>query len=335
MKFGVIGAGSWGTTLADLLCRNGHRVILWAREPEVIAGIRESRRNPFFAAELDISPDLLVTPYLPEAVSGMEAILLAVPSPHVRAISGQINPHLSLDARIINVAKGLEPVTGKCLSEVLLESLFDGNPDANARITVLSGPNLATEVAARKTGATVIASLDEGWGKRLQTAFSTRTFRVYRHTDRLGVELGGTLKNVFAIGAGIVDGLGLGDNSKAAYLTRAIHEMVRLGVRLGGRPATFYGLSGLGDLMATSASPLSRNHRYGQALAQNTLEKIFSQSRMVVEGVETARMARDWGKKLSIPLPITEEICRVLFEDKPPGEAARDLMTRSLKDEEE
>lgn len=336
LKVGVVGAGSWGTTLADLLARKGHRVTLWAREPEVVAGIRSTRHNPFFVPDQELSPALAVTSAIQEAVDGADLVLLAVPSAHLRPSIHPIREHLAATPMIVNVAKGLESGSGSRLSQVILEEIGTGNPAPPDRLAVLSGPNLAVEIAAGKIGACVIACPQEDIGARLQEAFSLPTFRAYRHTDRTGVELGGTLKNIFAIGAGIVDGLGLGDNAKAAYLTRSLHEMVRLGTRLGGRATTFYGLSGLGDLMATAASPLSRNHQLGQALARGEqATEILSHSRMVVEGVETTRMAAEWGKRLTISLPITEEISRVLFDNLSPREAARNLMTRSLKDEEE
>ncbi|HOY67266.1 MAG TPA: NAD(P)H-dependent glycerol-3-phosphate dehydrogenase [Candidatus Ozemobacteraceae bacterium] len=335
MNIGVIGAGSWGTVLATLLSKKGNEVTLWAREPEVVAGIRNRRRNPFFMNTLELPPELGVTDDADEVASRAEALLFAIPSMHLRGMAHRLGRHLARMKGIINAAKGFEPATGKRLSEILVEEAGVAPGSADDHVAIISGPNLAGELAEGKIGATVAACPDTGWAQTVQELLSTEQFRVYRHTDRAGVELGGTLKNVFAIGAGIVDGLGLGDNAKAAYLTRALHELVRLGTRLGGRPTTFYGLSGLGDLMATCSSPLSRNHQLGQALARGqTLAEISGSSRMVIEGVETARMAAEWGKKLTIPLPITEEICRVLFDGLPPREAARNLMTRSLKDEE-
>ncbi len=336
MQIAVIGAGSWGTTLADLLARKGYRVTLWAREQEVADGIRSTSRNPFFLPDHDLSRDLHVVTDLESALEGADLGLLAIPSGHLRSAIRPVRQRLAALPYLVNVAKGLEPGTGARLSQAILEELgvTEGTPED--RLAVLSGPNLAGEIAGGKISACVVACPHEDIGSRLQEVFSTPTFRAYRHTDRCGVELGGTLKNIFAIGAGIVDGLGLGDNAKAAYLTRSLHEMVRLGTRLGGRASTFYGLSGLGDLMATAASPLSRNHQLGQALARGETDaERLMHGRMVIEGVATTRMAREWGKKLTIPLPITEEISRVLFDRLSPREAARNLMTRSLKDEEE
>ncbi|MEW6713034.1 MAG: NAD(P)H-dependent glycerol-3-phosphate dehydrogenase, partial [Candidatus Riflebacteria bacterium] len=235
---------------------------------------------------------------------------------------------------ILNVAKGFERGTGKRLSQLICDIIGSEPESVDDVVASLSGPNLADEVAMKKLGASVVACHNDELAQLFQESFSNQYFRVYRQSDRTGVELGGTLKNVFAIGAGIVDGLDLGDNAKAAYLTRSLHELVRLGTALGGEAKTFYGLTGLGDLMATTSSPLSRNHKLGQQIAHGkTLEEIMGSSKMVVEGVETAKIAGEWGKKLTLPLPITEELCRVLFEQCPPEIAARNLMSRSLKAE--
>lgn len=334
MNFAVIGAGSWGTTLADLLCRNGHRVKLWAREPEVVAGVAEARRNPYFVTHLELHSAMTCSNSLPEILEGSEIALLAIPSSFIRSVIEPCKDELRRMRGVANVAKGFERGTGRRISQVICEILGVA-PDSQAdHVACLSGPNLADEVAQKKLGASVIASPDEELSEILQQCFSTPYFRVYRHGDRTGVELGGTLKNIFAIGAGIVDGLELGDNAKAAYLTRSLHELVRIGTALGGEPQTFYGLTGLGDLMATASSPLSRNHRLGQAIARGTSLKDFTEStKMVVEGVEAAKIASEWGKKLTLQLPITEELCRVLFDGRPPDIAAANLMGRSLKAE--
>lgn len=334
MKFAVIGAGSWGTTLANLLCDNGHQVRLWAREPEVVTGITTAHRNPFFVSHLALNPLLECTQNLPEALSGAEIALLSIPSSFIRPT---IEPHkeqLRSLKGIVNVAKGFERDSGRRISQVICDILGIIAESPADRIASLSGPNLADEVAQKKLGASVIAAPCQELSQNLQECFSNSYFRVYRHNDRTGVELGGTLKNIFAIGAGIVDGLELGDNAKAAYLTRSLHELVRLGTALGGDIQTFYGLAGLGDLMATTSSPLSRNHRLGMALAKgDSLKNFTGSTKMVIEGVEAAKIASEWGKKLTLQLPITEELCRVLFEDTPPAVAAANLMGRSLKAE--
>lgn len=334
MKFAVIGAGSWGTTLANLLCHNGHQVKLWAREPEVVEGINNSRRNPFFVTHLALHQSLQCTIDLSEALESAQLALVSVPSGFIRSVLEPYKAQLQKLDGIANVAKGFERGSGRRISQVICEILGIEPESANDRVACLSGPNLADEVAQKKLGASVIASPCQPLSEQLQQCFSTPYFRVYRHSDRTGVELGGTLKNIFAIGAGIVDGLELGDNAKAAYLTRSLHELVRLGTALGGEPQTFYGLTGLGDLMATASSPLSRNHRLGQAIARGVSLKDFTEStKMVIEGVEAAKIASEWGKKLTLQLPITEELCRVLFDGCPPDIAAANLMGRSLKAE--
>ncbi|HAE37107.1 MAG TPA: glycerol-3-phosphate dehydrogenase [Candidatus Riflebacteria bacterium] len=334
MKFAVIGAGSWGTTLASLLSENGHQVKLWAREPEVVTGINTEHRNPFFVSHLLLHDNLVCTGNLNEAIAEAEIALLSIPSGFIRSVIEPYKDTLKSLAGIVNVAKGFERGSGRRVSQVICDVLGIEADSDNDRVACLSGPNLADEVAQKKLGASVIAAPCQELSQQLQESFSNNYFRIYRHSDRTGVELGGTLKNIFAIGAGIVDGLGLGDNAKAAYLTRSLHELVRLGTALGGDTQTFYGLAGLGDLMATTSSPLSRNHRLGMALAKGQSLKNFTEStKMVVEGVEAAKIASEWGKKLTLQLPITEELCRVLFEGCPPGIAAANLMGRSLKAE--
>lgn len=334
MKFAVIGAGSWGTTLANMLCDNGHRVQLWAREAEVVAGINNQHRNPFFVNHLELSHQLVCTNNLADVLAEADIALLSIPSGFIRSV---IEPHKELLKKlngVVNVAKGFERNSGQRISQVICGILGITPDSPEDRVACLSGPNLADEVAQKKLGASVIAAPCQELSQQLQECFSNSYFRVYRHSDRTGVELGGTLKNIFAIGAGIVDGLELGDNAKAAYLTRGLHELVRIGTALGGDTQTFYGLAGLGDLMATTSSPLSRNHRLGMALAKGQSLKNFTDStKMVVEGVEAAKIANEWGKKLTLQLPITEELCRVLFEGCPPDIAAANLMGRSLKAE--
>lgn len=330
----VVGAGSWGTTLANLLAENGHRVRIWAREPEVVAGINERNVNPFFASELTLHPGIAAADRLPWVLTAATLVVLAVPSAHVGDLATQLGPLLADDAAVLSLAKGLTPGTGQRLSEMITDRL-GWTGASRGRFAVLSGPNLAAEVGARRLGATVIASEDRLTAQRFQEAIACTTFRVYRHTDVIGVELGGAFKNVFAIGAGIVDGLSLGDNAKAAYLTRSLREMIRLGTALGAKEQTFWGLSGLGDLMATANSPLSRNHQLGAALARGeTAESWTQRHRVVAEGSGTADLMRAWAEKLTVSAPITEELCRVLFSGKPPRQAAQDLMRRSLKDEE-
>ena len=334
MKFAVIGAGSWGTTLANLLSNNGHKVMLWAREPEVVAGINTDRHNPYFVSHLEINPTLVCTNDMDEAINASELALISIPSGFIKDTLAPHKESLRKLKGIANVAKGFERGTGRRISQMLCEILGIEPDSAEDHIACLSGPNIADEVAKQKLGACVIASPDVELAKTLQQCLSTNYFRVYSQNDRTGVELGGTLKNIYAIGAGIVDGLELGDNCKAAYLTRSLHELVKLGTALGGQAQTFYGLTGLGDLMTTSNSILSRNHRLGAAMAKGTSLKEFTESmKMVVEGVETTKIANEWGKKLNLELPITEELYRILFEDHPVKEAVTGLMGRALKAE--
>lgn len=334
MNFAVIGAGSWGTTLANLLSNNGHKVMLWAREPEVVAGINTDRHNPYFVSHLEINPTLVCTNNMDEAINASELALISIPSGFIK---DTLEPHKNALRKlrgIANVAKGFERGTGRRISQMLCEILGIEPDSSEDHIACLSGPNIADEVAKQKLGACVIASPDVELAKTLQHCLSTNYFRVYSQNDRTGVELGGTLKNIYAIGAGIVDGLELGDNCKAAYLTRSLHELVKLGTALGGQAQTFYGLTGLGDLMTTSNSILSRNHRLGAAMAKGTSLKEFTESmKMVVEGVETTKIANEWGKKLNLQLPITEELYRILFEDYPVKIAVQSLMGRALKAE--
>lgn len=334
MKFAVIGAGSWGTALANLLGENNHSVILWAREPEVVEGINRNRHNPFFTSELELNKNITATNNLKDAVENSELALLSIPSSFIGSVILPVKNELKKLKGIINVAKGFEQGTGKRISELICNVLEIVPFSSEDKIACLSGPNIASEVALKKVGASVIAAPNEEVSRIFQECLSTEYFRLYSQTDRTGVELGGTLKNIYAIGAGIVDGLNLGDNAKAAYLTRSLHEMMKLGVALGGKATTFSGLAGLGDLITTSNSPMSRNHRLGEAIARGISPKAFqSSTKMVIEGVEAARIARDWGRKLNIQLPITEEICNILFESSSAHDAAANLMKRSLKSE--
>lgn len=334
MRFAVLGAGSWGTTLADLLCGNGHAVNIWAREKEVVDGINQQHNNPYFVTHLQLHKELRAYTAIEDALQNCDYAVTSIPSGFLQPTLSPYGDLLAGLKGIVNVAKGFERDSGKRLSQVLCEIVKAEPESSDDKIAALSGPNLADEVGAKKLGASVVACHNQELAKTLQECFSNNYFRVYRQDDRTGVELGGTLKNIYAIGAGIVEGLDLGDNARAGFLTRSLHELERLGTALGGKTQTFYGLTGLGDLIATTSSPLSRNHKLGQAIASGqTLKDIISASKMVVEGVETAKIAAAWGKKLTLPLPITEELCRVLFDNSSPQIAAKNLMSRSLKSE--
>lgn len=332
LKIGVIGGGAWGTTLANLLAKKGYKITIWVREPEIVEKINTIRINEYFLPNIQLSNNVYAVSDIVKAVENKDLVVLSIPSKYLRLTIKPIAELLKKVKYIINTAKGLELDTGARLSQVILDELNIKEFSSLDKLAVLSGPNLAYEIANERLSACVIASPDENTAKTLQEVFYTPYFRTYRHTDRIGVELGGTLKNIFAIGAGIVDGLALGDNAKATYLTRSLHEMVKLGTKLGGNKTTFYGLSGLGDLIATSSSNLSRNYQYGLALAKSPEEaEKFLSGRVVVEGVITTKMARDLGQKLSISLPITEELYKVIFEKYSPISAINNLMLRSLK----
>lgn len=334
MKIAVIGAGSWGTTISALLAENGHDVKLWAREKEVVDSINSARINPYFVQDLLIPSKVIAQNDLAQVLDKVDIAVLAIPSTFLKLTLAPFKDELKKCRAIVNVAKGFEPTTGKRLSSVICE-LIEVTPESSDDIVAcVSGPNIAAEVARKKIGATVVACPNETIAKELQRCFSNDYFRVYRQKDRTGAELGGTLKNIFAIGSGILTGLELGDNAKATYLTRSLHELVRLGTVLGGEKQTFYGLAGLGDLVVTTSSPLSRNFKLGMAIAAGaTLNEYLASTKMVVEGVEATKHAYEWSKKLGVELPITEELFGVLFEGSSPREGVKNLMKRGLKDE--
>jgi glycerol-3-phosphate dehydrogenase (NAD(P)+) len=326
----IIGAGSWGTALSIAFGSAGKPVRLWARRPGLAAAMAADRRNPEYLSSFELPSTVTATADLKAAVMGAHIVLLAAPSRGIRAICGQLAPLLSPQQDVVSAAKGLEPGTGRRLSEVLAESLPGGSA-----VAVLSGPNLAPEVAAGGATVTVIASDSRELAARAQRALSTPRLRVYTNPDVLGVELGGVLKNVIAIGAGVSDGLGFGDNTKAALMTRGLAEMTRLGVALGARPDTFRGLSGMGDLVATCAGRKSRNHYVGYELARGRgLADILSEmAPQIPEGVETTRAALRLAASVQVEMPITAAVQAVLFEGVPPTDAVRALMTRAWRDE--
>lgn len=330
MKVAVVGAGSWGTTLADHLARNGHDVTIWAREPEVVRSIGERHVNDLFLPDAPLEPGLRAVPSIPEAVAGADCVVSAPPSHAVRAIAGEIREGVS-GARpmLVSVSKGLEPGTDYLLSDVLAEELPD------CPVVALSGPSFAREVYERQPTVLVAASTDPAAARETQTAFSNRHFRVYTSSDVVGVQLGGALKNVIALAAGILVGLGLGFNTQAALITRGLAEMARLGAAMGADPLTFAGLAGMGDLVLTATGTLSRNRSLGIELARGRrLADVLAERRTVAEGVQTARTAVDLGERHGVELPIAREVTRILFEDKPPRQAVQDLMERTLKAEQ-
>jgi glycerol-3-phosphate dehydrogenase (NAD(P)+) len=326
-KVSVLGAGSWGTTIAALLAGNGHDVALWAMEEEVVASINGKRENSVYLPGV-ILPST-ITPYSDMAAALRESrlVVCAVPSHGVREVFSRAD--VPATAVITSVTKGIEEGTLLTPSGILRDVLGDG-----PEIVALSGPSFAGEVSQRLPAAVSAASGSAKAAAGVQKIFSNEYFRVYTNPDIIGVELGGALKNVIAIASGVSDGLKLGHNARAALITRGLKEIARLGVKLGAEPATFSGLSGLGDLVLTCTGPLSRNYTLGLALGEGaTLVDILKGARTVAEGVRTSGAARALASKLKVEMPITEAVCQVLHEGKGPGEAVKELMARGLKDE--
>lgn len=330
-NIGVIGAGSWGTTLADLLAKKGHAVTLWAYEPELVAEMTETGMNSLFLPDIRLSPSLGFTNSLEEAVAGKRVILVVAPSQVVRSVIATALPAIPADAVIVSASKGIELGTLMTVSQVYEELL----PEALYRnFAVLSGPSFAREVAQEMPTAVVAAAADERVAAFVQKVFTTNLFRVYTNTDIVGVELGGAIKNVIALAAGISDGLGFGYNTRAALITRGLAEMTRLGRAMGARSETFAGLAGMGDLVLTCTGDLSRNRTVGMKLGQGmTLAAILGEMRMVAEGVKTTESARNLARRLGVDMPITEKVYSILYEEKPARAAVVELMTRDLKAE--
>jgi glycerol-3-phosphate dehydrogenase (NAD(P)+) len=331
VRIAVVGAGSWGMALAQTLSRGGEsEVVLWARRPEVAAAITQTRHNPSYLTEIALDDDVQVTSDLHQAMNGAGIVLLAIPTHGMRDIAGAAATHIAPDAVIVSAAKGFEERTGLTMSAVLCEVLGAG---WDTRITALSGPNIAIEVARGLPAATVVAGAQEA-AEQVRDACTRSMFRVYNTTDRVGVEYGGALKNVVAIAAGVCDGIGAGDNGKAAILTRGLAEEARLGVSAGARVMTFAGLAGLGDCVVTCSSPHSRNRRLGEAIARGAkLDEALAAIHMVVEGVNAARVAARLARQYGVDMPITREVNAVLFEGKPVADALADLMHRDPAEE--
>lgn len=326
----ILGAGSWGTSLAILLGKKGYPTLLWDRNMDIVEGIQFNRRNPRYLSEFEIPTQVNPTSNLQEAVTDANLIVLAVPCNAIRGIVEEIAPWLSSDVILVSAAKGLESTTGLRVSQVIQQVL----KEKPARVVALSGPNLAVELAKDIPTTTVVASEDEELARQVQSVFMAPIFRVYTNSDIIGVELGGALKNIIAIGAGASDGLGYGDNTKASLMTRGLAEIIRLGVAMGSREETFRGLSGIGDLITTCASQLSRNHRVGYELARGKkLEDILQEMGQVAEGVPTTRAACKLAAEHHVEMPIASEVYHILFDGKPAKEAVYDLMTRESKSE--
>lgn len=329
MKVSVIGAGSWGTAVAWLLGEKSLDVTVWAREPDVADGINDDGRNPVFLSDVTLAPGVRATTEIKDAVGEADAVAVAVPSHGVRGVAQSMSEHLPQDVPVINLAKGIEQNTLMRMTQVLEEVL--GN---QSRLAALSGPNHAEEVSKGVPSATVVAAYSEEVAGMFQDLFMAPTFRVYTNPDVIGVELGGASKNVIAIAAGIVDGLGFGDNTKATLMTRGLAEMSRLGSHLGANPITYMGLSGVGDLIATCTSKHSRNRGLGEWVAGGgTVDGYEAETRMVAEGAKSAIALDDLAARLGIEMPITRQVRAILYEGHLPGEAAAILMGRAAVDE--
>jgi glycerol-3-phosphate dehydrogenase (NAD(P)+) len=328
MNITVIGTGGWGTALAVLLHGNGHCVTLWGRIEEEVSPILAVRENKTFLPGVKVPGEIMVTLDDAAALHGSELVVLAVPSHGMRTICERLKPFLPASAILVHVAKGIETDTDARMSEVI-EAILGERP-----LAVLSGPSHAEEVARGIPTAVVAAAEDGALANKVQSVFMNERFRIYTHDDVAGVELGGAMKNVIALAAGVCDGIGFGDNTKAALCTRGLAEMSRLGVADGARQETFFGLSGLGDLIVTAFSRHSRNRAFGERLGKGeTVEQILASTPTVAEGVRTARSAWQLARRLGVDAPITREVCAILYEGKPPKQAVRDLMKREAKPE--
>lgn len=331
IRFTVLGAGSWGTTLAIRLAGSGHAVRLWGHDPERTRTLAERRENVTYLPGFRIPTAVEIHARIEDALAGAETVLLAVPSHLVRDVLGAARHAYPLSAPLVIAAKGIEGGTLRLMSEVATETIALG-PD---RIAILSGPSFALEVAKGLPTAVVVASSSASLADELQSRISDETLRLYTNEDPVGVQVAGALKNVMAIAAGVLVGLDLGTNAAASLLTRGLAEMARLGGALGGRPATFAGLAGLGDLVLTANGELSRNRRFGVELGRGRRpQEILAGTTMVVEGVRTAQAAEQLAAREGVTMPIVEQVYRVLYDGVSPHEAVAELMRRPLRREE-
>ena len=331
MKIAVIGGGSWGTALADLLAGNGHKVTLWAFEAPLAEEISKHKTNSIYLPGFKLHADLSCTSSLAQALDGSSMVLLVTPVQIMRGLLERAACYIAQDALIVNASKGIELETLKTVSRICTDIL---GPDTLNRYVALSGPTFAREVAAGLPSLIVAASQNETTARQVQTVFSNPVFRAYTNNDVIGVELGGAVKNVIAIAAGICDGLGFGHNARAALITRGLSEMNRLGQAMGAHPATFAGLAGMGDLVLTCTGDLSRNRTVGFKLGEgNKLSAILDEMKMIAEGVKSSESVYLLAQKLGVDMPIVENVYKILKEDKPAREAVIELMSRELKAE--
>lgn len=329
-RIAVIGAGSWGTTLASLAAKSTPTA-LWARRTELARAINDDRENPDYAPGHRLPENLEGTSDIEAAIIGSDLVVMAVPSHGFRDVFAQASSHLQTSVPVVSLTKGVEQKTLQTMTQVI-QSISPEHDDS--RIGVLTGPNLASEIMAGQPTAAVIAMTDRSSAEAIQRALMGPTFRVYTNDDVIGCELGGAMKNVMAIAAGMSDGLGFGDNTRAALITRALAELTRLGLELGGQPETFAGLAGMGDLIATCSSTASRNHRVGVGLAEGKdLDDIIEEMKMVAEGVKTTKAVLGLAESAGVEMPIASHVGRVLYESMDPRDAVLSLMTREAKDE--
>jgi glycerol-3-phosphate dehydrogenase (NAD(P)+) len=325
----VLGAGSWGTTLANLLATKGDEVRIWAYEPEVVEAINRQHENTVFLAGIPLAPSLRAFRDAREAVAKAPVIVSAGPSHAVRSVVSGLRGVVQPGTLVVSATKGIETDTLALMSSVFQQCLPE------VRFAALSGPSFALEVCQGQPTLVVAAARDESTARDVQRIFATPRFRVYSHDDVVGVELAGALKNVIAIAAGILEGLGMGHNPRAALITRGLAEITRLGVALGASPLTFAGLAGMGDLILTTTGDLSRNRALGVALAHGqSLEDYRAAHRSVAEGANTSKAGAALGARMGVELPITQKVCEVLFSGKPAREGIAELMARELKSEQ-
>ena len=325
---GVLGAGSWGPALSVLLSDNGHQVTVWSIDENEVKMLNEKREHELKLPGVKLPDDMVITGDLGSTIRGRDFLVLAVPSPFTRSTAKKMSPFVAEGQIIVDVAKGIEESTLMTLSRQIEQEI----PQAD--VAVLSGPSHAEEVGRRLPTTCVIGARTRKTAEYLQSMFISNVFRVYTSPDILGIELGGSLKNVIALAAGIADGLGYGDNTKAALITRGIAEIARLGVKMGGKIETFTGLTGIGDLIVTCASVHSRNRKAGYLIGQGmSMQEAMDEVKMVVEGVYSAKAAAQLAKKYEVSMPIVDEVNAVLFEGKSPAEAVNDLMMRESRSE--
>ncbi|MDH5695106.1 MAG: NAD(P)-dependent glycerol-3-phosphate dehydrogenase [Dehalococcoidia bacterium] len=330
-KVAIIGTTTWGITLGVVQARKGREVGLWARTEQEATELRNARYHTGALSGIVLPPKLSITSSLSRALTGAKAVILAVPSQSMRRNIKSIADHIDGSMLIVSAAKGLELDNNKRMSEVIADEI---NPDFRSNICVLSGPNLSQEILRDLPAVAVVAATDEAVARKAQRLLNTPNLCLYTNTDVVGVELGGALKNIIALGAGVVDGLGYGDNAKAALITRGLTEITALGVALGANPFTFAGLTGLGDLIATCASPLSRNHYVGMGLTKgHSLEEITKSMNGVAEGVSTTVVAHNLAQQFGLEMPIIEKIYQVLYQGLSPRQAASELMEAEVKHE--